>query len=98
MMTEKEMKIIKEYPRLVYWGFSRDWKIMDLTLKCYKEKKMLIVIVPTSKRYDKPLMMSLGRLGVQCQPYEVSMGMKNNLRHKAYLYKDYYDRQKSRHI
>ena len=80
-----DKKILK-LDRIVYYGFSRDNKILDLAKECKNDNKVLVVIVPATKNYDKALQESIAVLDDRIWVYELSLGLMANLKSKAELY------------
>ena len=80
-----DKKILK-LDRIVYYGFSRDNEILDLANECKNNNKVLVVIVPATKNYDKALQESIAVLNDRIWVYELSLGLMANLKSKAELY------------
>lgn len=80
-----DKKILK-YKRVVYYGFSRDEKILELAKEFVDKEIVLVVIVPATKEYDRPLQEAIVLLDDRILVYELSLGLMANLRSKAELY------------
>jgi len=72
--------------RIVYYGFSRDEKILELANECVDNDKVLVVFVPATKDYDRPLQEAIGILDDRIWVYELSLGLMANLKDKAKIY------------
>jgi hypothetical protein len=83
-----DKKILK-YKRVVYYGFSRDEKILELAKEFVDKEIVLVVIVPATKEYDRPLQEAISLLDERIFVGELSLGLMANLRDKAKLYCEY---------
>lgn len=83
-----DKKILK-YKRVVYYGFSRDEKILELAKEYTNKQIVLVIVVPATKEYDRPLQEAIGILGNRIIVGELSLGLMANLRDKARLYCEY---------
>lgn len=84
-----DKKILK-YKRMVYYGFSRDEKILELAKEYVDKEIVLVVIVPATKKYDKALNEAIVTLKDRIWVYELSMGLMANLKSKAEVYCEMY--------
>ena len=84
-MKSVDKKILK-LDRVVYYGFSRDNKILELANQCKSDNTVLVVIVPATKNYDKALQESIVVLDDRIWVYELSLGLMANLKNKAEIY------------
>ena len=83
-----DKKILK-YKRVVYYGFSRDEKILELAKEFVDKEIVVVVIVPATKEYDRPLQEAISLLDERIFVGELSLGLMANLRDKAKLYCEY---------
>ena len=83
-----DKKILK-YKRVVYYGFSRDEKILELAKEFVDKEIVLVAIVPATKEYDRPLQEAIALLNERIFVGELSLGLMANLRDKAKLYCEY---------
>ena len=83
-----DKKILK-YKRVVYYGFSRDEKILELAKEFVDKEIVLVAIVPATKEYDRPLQEAIALLNERIFVGELSLVLMANLRDKAKLYCEY---------
>ena len=76
-----DKKILK-YKRMVYYGFSRDEKILELAKEYVDKDIVFVVIVPATKKYDRALNEAIVTLKDRIWVYELSMGLMANLKSK----------------